>query len=323
LRRISYDQAHDFHPTVIEDGRIMYSRWECMDRNNQNVFGVFSMNPDGSHQIEHFGNQLSAPAGLPCASWIPGGKGKFLSTTCQHMGSVYQGDLCLVDPSKGKNDKAAVTMVAPQGRVVSSYLSDADRKFMFPFALDEKWFLVSYCASPAGMSSKANYRLYLMDIDGNRELLAWNANQSICQPFPLCERNAPVIPSYEADYSKSTAAVRMVNAYYGSGTGENVPAGTIKKIRVVAIDYPTDPWFGNTGSAAHVSTPVSRFTGARTVKRIVGETRVESDGSAAFIVPARMPLYVQLIDSTGCMIQSMRSWMTLQPGEKFECYGLP
>jgi hypothetical protein len=49
--------------------------------------------------------------------------------------------------------------------------------------------------------------------------------------------------------------------------------------------------------------------------------KVESDGSAAFVVPARTPLYLQLIDSLGCMQQSMRSWMTLQPGERFDCTG--
>jgi hypothetical protein len=61
--------------------------------------------------------------------------------------------------------------------------------------------------------------------------------------------------------------------------------------------------------------------GSLVSKRIVGEMPVESDGSAAFIVPARKPLYFQLIDANGCAIQSMRSWVTLQPGERFPCYG--
>jgi hypothetical protein len=111
----------------------------------------------------------------------------------------------------------------------------------------------------------------------------------------------------------------MSNAYYGSGIDSTVKPGSIKKIRVIALDYRMYPYVGRTRTAFF--TPVSRFWGSSEAKRILGEMKVESDGSAAIVVPARTPFYVQLIDSQGCMIQSMRSWMTLQPGEKFDCFG--
>jgi hypothetical protein len=309
LRRICFDQAHDFHPTVMSEGKIMFSRWEFNDRHPGYVFGVFTMNPDGTLQNEYFGNQLTWPNTFPNAREIPNSRGKFLSIIGHVMGSVYQGDLVKVDPAKGRNATNAIQIIAPKRDIYS----DINTKFQDPYPLNETWFLISYAEDP---STSAKYRLYLMDIDGNRELLAWDANQSICQPIPLCEKKAPRI-ACRADYSKTTGEVTMANAYFGMGIDSTVKPGAIKKIRVIALEYRMYPSIGYASSY----TPIARSGGSHESKRILGEMKVESDGSAAFIVPARTPLYVQLIDSSGCMIQSMRSWMTLQPGEKFDCFG--
>jgi len=51
------------------------------------------------------------------------------------------------------------------------------------------------------------------------------------------------------------------------------------------------------------------------------DAAVRDDGSALFCVPARTPLYFQLLDSRGRMVQTMRSWATLQPGENASCVG--
>ncbi len=321
LRRICFDQAHDFHPTVMSDGRIMFSRWEFLDRNDATVFGVFTMNPDGTLQNEYFGNQLSWPNTFPNAREIPNSRGKFLSIIGGFMGRVYQGDLVLVNTQIGRNTIDAIQLIAPK-RTAKPVISrrgpiDPDRKFQDPYPLNSAWFLISYAANPI---NTLKYRLYLMDVDGNRELLAWDANQSISQPFPLCERKGPRLVC-KADYSKTTGELTMANAYFGTGIDSSVKAGSIKKIRAIGLEYRMYPWIGETGSTSFTFTPLGRFGGSGESKRILGEMKVEADGSAAFIVPSRTPLYVQLIDSNGCMIQSMRSWMTLQPGEKFDCFG--
>jgi hypothetical protein len=314
LRRICFDQAHDFNPTVTSNGKIMYSRWEFNDRSSHYAFGVFTMNPDGALQNEYFGNQLSYPGTFPNAREIPNSGGKLLSIAGEVASSVYQGDLVIINPTMGRNayKDDAVRFIAPK-RVFETSLI---KNFQSPYPLNENWFLISHAL--VGESNSATFRLYLMDIDGNRELLAWDAYHSISQPFPLCERKAPRI-ACQTDYSKSTGEVRMSNAYYGMGIDSTVKPGTIKKIRVIALDYRIYPAIGNPTMSLY--TPIARFGAAYDSKRILGEMKVEADGSAAFIVPAKTPLYVQLIDSGGCMIQSMRSWMTLQPGESFDCFG--
>lgn len=46
LHQVSFNQSHDLDPTVLDDGRVLFSRWD----NAGNVDGVhlYSMNPDGS-----------------------------------------------------------------------------------------------------------------------------------------------------------------------------------------------------------------------------------------------------------------------------------
>ncbi len=327
MRRICFDQAHDCHPSVTASGRVLYSRWEFLDRNMYNVFGVFTMNPDGTLQNEYFGNQLTWPYAIVNAREIPGSRGKLLAIIDGIFGSAYAGDLAVIDPTKGRNSIKAVQLIAPKRPLpgaISPVYTDASsladtRKFQDPYPLDENWFLVSYSVNSSSFSG-SDYKLYFMNMNGDRELLAWDTAQAMCQPVPLCGRTVPRMACV-TDYAKTTAEVTMTNAYYGTGIDSTVRSGSIRKIRVIALEYRSYPWVGRTRFAPFMATPVARYPGSIESKRILGETVVEKDGSAAFIVPARTPFYVQLIDSSGCMIQSMRSWMTLQPGERFDCYG--
>jgi hypothetical protein len=77
---------------------------------------------------------------------------------------------------------------------------------------------------------------------------------------------------------------------------------------------------GVAGSAL-ASTPVAIGNGAWDVKTVLGEAMVHPDGSSYFTVPARTPVYFQALDERGYAIQTMRSWSTLQPGERATCVG--
>jgi hypothetical protein len=318
LRRVCFDQLHTCYPTISSTGTILYSRWEYNDRNIATCFGLFQMFIDGSHQTEYFGNQTSWPATICQAREIPDSKGKVLAITGGHMGP-YAGDLIIIDPAIGRNGANSVKLVAPKrpNPVDPPFLygvPDSSKLFQNPFPINEEWFLISYRTD---ISSR--FRVYLMNVNGDRELLAWDA-QSVSQQQLIFPHQVDIIAT-QADYSMTTGVVTMANAYWGSGTGEKVPKGSIKKIRVIALEYHTDPSFGNTGSSGITMTPVARWLGSWMAKRIIGEARVDSAGSANFIVPARTPVYFQLIDSNDCAINSMRSWATLMPGETFSCYG--
>jgi hypothetical protein len=62
-------------------------------------------------------------------------------------------------------------------------------------------------------------------------------------------------------------------------------------------------------------------TGTWDVKVILGDATVHQDGSAMFEAPARTPVYFQALNEKNQVIQTMRSWATLMPGESFSCVG--
>ncbi len=53
VKQISFNQSHDRNPTVLKDGRIMFSRWDHVA--NRNHFPIFTVNPDGTDMFVMYG----------------------------------------------------------------------------------------------------------------------------------------------------------------------------------------------------------------------------------------------------------------------------
>ena len=319
LRRIGYDQVHTFYPTLVEDGTVMYTRWEYNDRNIRNNCGIFTMNQDGGRQSEFFGNQTAWPACILQARTVPGNPVKALAIISDINGP-YAGDLAMIDISISRNGSDGVQLVAPERPApvyngVSDTVPDENKLFQNPYPLSKRWFLISY-----RKYRDAPFQIFLMNTRGERELLAWDVESSVSQPFPLAARMKPLATRSMLDYSSKTSAVSVIDVYYGSAM-EGVPRGEVEKIRAVGVEYRTDPGFGYTSGEVIQMTPIGRYGCSWLAKWIIGECQVESDGSAAFEVPPNTPFFLQLIGKDGSCIQTMRSWMTLMPGERFDCSG--
>jgi hypothetical protein len=326
LRRLGYDMGNTFYPTLRSDASLLYSRWEFNDRNHYRCFGLFRMYMDGTFQTEMWGNQTSWPVAIYQGREIPGNKKEILAIIGGNTGPSYYGDIAVLSPSNDRNSPTlAVKLVAPKRSNPTSPdliagVVDSARHFQDPYPLteDNNWFLISYRKNN---TSDKLFKIYLMNLNGMRELLAWDTTQSVSQALPLSLPKYQ-IPGYYANYDTLHATCKMIDAFYNTGAIDStVKKGSIKKIRVIALEYPTDPAFGDVGPAGEVRTPVARYGGTLYAKKIIGEDTVETDGSANFFVPPRTPLYFQLLDSNGCLIQTMRSYITLMPGEKNQCYG--
>ena len=50
VRRLCFDQDHNFYPSVMADGRILYTRWEYTDIAHAFTGRLMTMNPDGTGQ---------------------------------------------------------------------------------------------------------------------------------------------------------------------------------------------------------------------------------------------------------------------------------
>jgi len=324
LRRLTFDQVHDNYPTVRPDGRVVYTRWEYSDRGQIFVQPLFQMNPDGTGQTEYYGNQSWFPTSLLHARGIPGTQ-KVVATFSGHH-TMQVGKLGIVDPALGRQENAGTQLIAPirdtPAERIDYYGQDGDL-YQYPYPLSESQFVVT-CAPLGWSRSPAHFKLYWIASDGRRELLASDPDVSSSQAVPLAARTRPPMRASTVDYRQSTGTCFLQDVYVGPGLA-GIPRGTIKKLRAVGLEYRAAGvgWSYNAGPAgdALVCTPVSIGNGTWDAKVVLGEATVYPDGSAFFTLPARTPLYFQAIDARGYAVQTMRSWLTLQPGEAVSCVG--
>ncbi len=328
LRRLCFDQVHVNYPQVLDDGRVTYTRWEYQDRGQVFVQSLFQMNPDGTGQTEFYGNNSWFPTSLLHARGIPGTR-KVAAIASGHHSS-QAGKLVIVDPDKGRQENSGVQLIAPV-RETAAVKVDAYGQsgplWMYPYPLNEQEFLVTY--APQGRAQPhdrftGHFGIFWMDADGRRELLADDPGISCSQAVPLIARTPPRLRPSMVDYRKATGTYYMQNVYEGPGLA-GVPPGAAKALRVVAIDFRAaiigENHNGGEAGGALISTPPSIGNGAWDPKRVLGTAPIHPDGSAMFAVPARTPVYFQVLDASNHVIQTMRSWSTLQPGETFACVG--
>ena len=326
MRRLTFDQVHTNFPTVAEDGRVIYTRWEYNDRGQIYVQGLFQMNPDGTAQTEFYGNDSWFPTAILHARSIPGTQ-KVMAVLSGHH-SHQRGKLAIIDTRKGRQEAAGIHFIAPVRKAeavrVDSYGQDGEQ-FQYPYPLSETEFLVTY--DPQGSPNRHYfhpYAIYFMTIDGRRELLAIDSNISCNQPIPVVARRKPHVRPSLVDYRKKTGTYYVQDVYIGPGL-QGIPRGTAKKLRVVTLEFRA-AGIGEThnsgpGGGSLSSTPVGVGNTSWDVKVVLGDATVYEDGSAMFTVPARTPVYFQALDKKGHAVQTMRSWSTLQPGETFSCIG--
>ncbi len=325
IRRIGYDQVHTPHPALLDDGRVVYTRWDYNDRGQVYTQPLFQMNPDGTGQSEFYGMNSFFPTTLTHSAQIPGSS-KIMATATGHH-SPQHGKLCIVDVEAGRDQEQGVMMVAPhrpsKAVTVDAYGQYGDQ-FQYPAPLNEKEFLISYSSLGYYVGNPMNFGIYWMNIDGERELLIGDSELSCNQPALLQERQRPFVRASHVDYTKDYGTYYMQDIYAANSL-EGVERGTIKKLRIVEIEYRVASvgaaYSEGKGGTAHAFSPVGVGNTAWDLKRVHGTVDVHQDGSALFTAPANTPLYFQALDSNNRVVQTMRSWSTLMPGEMQSCVG--
>lgn len=322
LRRLSFDQVHTNYPQMLADGRVIYTRWDYNDRGQIYPQPLFQMNPDGTGQTEFYGNNSWFPTTIMHARGI-GTTQKLIAVLSGHH-SPQKGKLALIDASCGRQENEGVQLIAPVRRTeavrIDAYGQDGDQ-FQYPYPIDETQFIVGYRPEHGYLP---HFGLFWMDIDGHRELLTMDPRISSSQPVPLKKRPLPHIRPNRVDYSKDYGTYYLQDVYEGPGL-KDIKRGTAKSLRVVSLEFRAagigQNGSGGPGGGALSSTPPAIDNASWDVKKVLGSTPIYEDGSAMFVVPDRTPVYFQVLDEKNHVIQTMRSWSTLQPGEVFSCVG--
>ena len=312
IRQLCFDQDHSFCPTVMNDGRILYLRWEYTDIPHVWARHLFTMNPDGTTQKEFYGSGGYWPNSIFFARPIPGHPTKVIGiVTGHHVGRV--GELVLFDPALGRTAVEGVVQRIPgRDKKVEALIEDKLTletwpKFLHPWPLSDKYFLVASKPRPKDL-----WGIYLVDVFDNMLLLDEMEGYALLEPIPIRKtKRQPVIPN-RVDLSCQDAIVYIENIYEGPGL-EGVPQGAVKNLRLFTYHF-----------AYHKIAGINHRVGVDgpwEPKRVLGTVPVEADGSAMFRIPANTPISIQPLDADTKALQLMRSWMTAMPGEIVSCIG--
>ena len=325
LRRISFDQVTVNYPQVLNDGRVVYTRWEYNDRGQIYPQALFVMNADGTGQTEYYGNNSYFPNTIGHARPIPDSTKVIAIASGHHSHQV--GGLIRIDVAEGRQEDEGCTYVAPVERKAPRFDAPPEHGgfYTHPYALNEKEYIAGYSTyMRPSYNTITGFGIYYVREDGAREQLVYDPDISSSQPVLLKKRKRPTVMSSTVDYTKDHGTYYVQDVYHGPGMA-GIQRGTAKRIRVVQPLWRTSKigGSGNGGPAgrAFVCTPIGVRNAAWDPKVILGESPIEADGSAYFRVPARRPVYFQVLDERGHVIQTMRSWSTLMPGESFSCVG--
>lgn len=323
---ISANNEPDYLPSVMSDGRIVYTRWEYTDKPLWRAQGLWTVNPDGTHVSTLWGNQTVWPDLLKDAREIPGSRRVMFTGSAHH--NWFSGSVGIIDPAGGLNFPHGLTKVTADVKWPESGNGPVDpveskryhpsgkyAAYYSPYPLSERDFLVS--ANRGG-----KFVLYLMDVDGNRELIYEGVN-NIFHALPVRPRPEPAgIVDRVAWPDRQDRLRPKSGVIYSYDVYQNAPEelrGKAKFLRVLSIDDKTYTYWHK---RPYLSTgPVVSAVQSDGVKRVMGTVPIEKDGSVAFNAPAGTSLHFQLLDGDYRALQTMRSFASVMPGERRGCLG--
>ncbi len=335
LHRISESPVNETAPSVLDDGRVIYTRWEYVDKGLGNGQSLWAVRPDGSGSDHVYKNNTVYPAGMSSARSIPGSRQIVTVAGNHHFTAI--GPVVLVDARRSRNSTDAMTCLTPEIGYPPSmgYPETGFGTFMDPFPFSETFFLVSH-RPKALQKEPGGYGLYALDAWGNRALLYRDPEFGCFEPIPLRPRRRPADVASVAAMNRTASSgdgVRWTSKPVGNAGATGLEAhrtktaslyiqdiyqgmtgierGRVKYVRVMgALQWPWDQH----GISWSLGTDPHR-------KKIHGLATVHEDGSAHFTVPAEENLLFQALDENFMALQQMPTFINLMPGEKRGCIG--
>ncbi len=333
--RLSAGHLQEFTPAVLEDGRIIYGRWEYVDRDALPFQSLWTIRPDGTGLSGYFGNRVLSPATFMEARQIPGTP-KVLSLMTGH-GHEPWGAVGMIDVRRGANAQEAIRNLTPEVTIHPvDHMGNAitvDGPYENPFPVDDRYFLVSHRGT-----------VLLRDYEGTEQAVLlrpeheWNygwispKHLGFHNPQPLrATRRPPVLSDArehlaaseqpEERVSATGLATIIVQDVY-KGIEDHVARGEIAAIRVVQeLARPSIPEVKIEARAFEWYQPVVSSAATYAPKKVWGDAPVDQDGSAHFEAPSGVPLHFLALDREGRTVQRMRTFTHFMPDETQSCVG--
>ncbi len=294
IRPLSSNNEHENTPWPLPDGRILYQRWEYVDRSQVHYHHLWTMNPDGTGQMIFYGNFHPGIVMID-AKPIPDSEKVVAIFSPGHGIREHDGQIALVSPKKGPDDIGSAQVVA------KGY------HYRDPWAFSEDCFIAA-----------GGPRILMVNHQGNEHVLyhlpkeQTNAGVQCHEPRPLISRKRERMISVHSDPRQATGKLILADVYQGRNM-IGVEKGQIRKLLVLeTLPMPIH----YTGGMQPIT-----LNGSFTLERVVGTVPVEADGSAFFELPALRSFFFVALDENDESVKRMQSFMTVQPGETVSCVG--
>ena len=333
---LSWHESNEWQPSVDNQGMIVYTRWDYVDRGTNQAHHPWITSPDGRDARALHGNYPPSSSGLRKRPWfendlraIPGSD-KYIAVTGAHHGQAY-GTLILLDAAVEDDDEMSqLRRVSPETPFQES--EGGGWSYQGPWPLSQDVYLTAYNLKSV-KKRDGNHGLYVTDSFGNKELIYRDGKIGCLSPIPLRPRRTPPLVTHLTDVGRPVAGpaanaggpiapkpavadsdergvISVVNVYDGMLPW---PEKTeIKALRIIHVIPKV---------TSGVSKPPVGYGTKTNTRRVLGTVPVESDGSAHFYVPANRGVYFQALDERGLAVQSMRSATYVHPGQRLTCQG--
>jgi hypothetical protein len=289
VRLVSANTEHDNTPWVHSDGRILYMRWEYVDRSQVDYHGLWAMNPDGSGAATFFGNMHPGTVMID-AKPIPGTNKVLANFSPGHGMTDHAGIATVISEEKGPDDRS-VPRPLHQGRKVKD-----------PYPISEDCVLAAQ-----------DNQLVL--INGRGQVAPFYVHPGpggLHEPRPLVPRPREPVLAPRSKPGPLTGRFVLADVYRGRSL-EGVRRGDVRKLLVLeSLPKPV-----NFNGGPDTLTWLGTFT----LERVLGTVPVEEDGSAYFEAPANRQLFFVSLDGNDLSLKRMQSFASVAPGETLGCVG--
>jgi hypothetical protein len=307
IKCVSVNNQNEFDPVVLPDGRILYGRWEYVDKTALYMQSLWTVNPDGANETALYANNMAKPTAVLDARPVPHSR-LIAAALTPHNGQAV-GAIAMIDPAKGKNDLDAIFNFTPE------YPKEIDQGLKHgpsdPWPLSENLVLIANNAKSHGKHGV----IELIDREGSRVVIRREPDISCYAPMLIKPRAKPAErPSMIHPGQPGRFLVHDI--YQGM---DGIERGTVKWIRVLESTSRISgiPEGGRWWNQAFLIS----WQGSYDVKDFLGLVPVEEDGSAYFEAPVGKALYFQALDKDMKLIQSQRTFVQSVAGITRSCQG--
>ncbi len=336
-------------PSVMRDGRILYTRWEYVDRNFGGAQALWTCNPDGTRHALYWGQETSNPS-LDGMQMPESNKVVAILSVCHGRPN---GALVIIDRSVGIEGEKSVLKIYPKDarKLIGREKSKTDMwgdamwqiklKYEDPYPVSENLILVSrYINEVPNPNRSARMGLFLVDLNSDAEELVAQVKDDENDALHAAEKDdrkvrnmtehfgvfsAKVVEPRKAALiadqrgSPSDKSLVYVSNVYEGTHMRGIKKGDIKYLRVVE-NAPKLSWSNGGWASDGEQAPAMNYEDYA-IKIDMGIVEVEPDGSAYFEVPSDKFIYLQALDKNKNMLQTMRSGLVVLPGEISSCTG--